>query len=290
VAGRYLATHWIGPSHEGFEARDATGVVEDGLVIQTELAVFDGSIEVSLVLFAVFACDRHTWGVKAIIVATAAFDLEHGQVALEEQVVSILAILRKAADADAGSNGDLCAQQAERMMETADDGAGSFFDTVWRGGELGNHGDEFVPAEARHEGIRRQVGLDSFRSHQEKVIPSAVAQQIVGVLEAIEIDVQATEAVLGSRFGVGKVLDRFGHFVAEEAPVGQSGEGVVKGVMEEILLLDVPGGQNAEVTKPVTTADEEEYVAENDPSGVLQPSPGLNGVGTEDGVGEKHSA
>ena len=124
-----------------------------------------------------------------------------------------------------------------------------------------------------------------------------MAGDIVDVFEAVEIHVEAAETVFGpgirTIFGgeCGTVcqVDGLGHLFAEEATVRQSGEMVVKSVMEQFSLLEVPGGECAEVAKPVAAANEEEDIAKDDPSSVFKPSPWFHVIDAEDGVGEKQA-
>ena len=90
---------------------------------------------------------------------------------------------------------------------------------------------ELVAAEPRDDVLRPQGRLQSRGDFDEQAVADRMAQGVVDVLEAVEIEAEHGEALAGAQAQRG-VLDAF----AEQDAVGEAGQRVVAGGVGELLL------------------------------------------------------
>ena len=95
--------------------------------------------------------------------------------------------------------------------------------------------DELVAAEPRAHVLRAQEGGEALRELLEELVADGVAVPVVDGLEAVEVD---EEQAAGADLADEGVVDALG----EQGAVGQAGERVVVGAVQE-LGLEAPCGR-----------------------------------------------
>ena len=103
---------------------------------------------------------------------------------------------------------------------------------ILRLGQVAQHHDEFVAAEAAEQIVVAQVLVQAGGCGLQQRIAGGVAEAVVDVLEAIEIDEQHRQrgaAVAG-------LLDGLGGLLAQQHAVGQAGQQVVVGQQLDALI------------------------------------------------------
>src|SRR4029079_11212572 len=126
---------------------------------------------------------------------------------------------------------------------------------VGAGAHVVDEDRELVAAEAGERVAGTDAALEAPGDFDEELVAREVAQAVVDDLEAVHVDEEDGEAVVGPP---GREADRLAEAVEEEGAVGKAGQGIVEGVVDELLLEglalgDVDGGDHgvAELARAV---------------------------------------
>jgi hypothetical protein len=144
--------------------------------------------------------------------------------------------------AQAGLDRDGAAVVAERLGEGVEDAGRDPGGRVGVGDPLQQDG-ELVAAEAGRGVAGAQAALEPPGRGHQQLVAGGVAEAVVAVLEVVEVDEQHAQV---GRVGAGQgVLDPLG----EQGPVGQAGQAVVEGLVDQLGLQllavgDVAGVQH----------------------------------------------
>jgi hypothetical protein len=114
----------------------------------------------------------------------------HGDVGAAEQRIDAGAVLVRTGDAERGGDVGVDAGEIERLAEPVDDVMRRRVDHDRGVGIEQEGGGEFVPAEARGNGVLRQCLADHVGGGAEQIVAGEVAMDVVDRLEAVEIDDQ----------------------------------------------------------------------------------------------------
>ncbi len=144
---------------------------------------------------------------------------------------------RRALDhAEAAAHGQLAAVDAQRGGEGGEDAVGEVGDVPLAAG-AGGEGHELVPAEPGHHLVGPgDAALQPVRDLHEEPVAGGVAEAVVDDLEAVEVEVAEAEA------GVVAGGERLLQSLEEQGPVGESGEGVVGGLVAQAQMEQAPLG------------------------------------------------
>ena len=98
--------------------------------------------------------------------------------------------------------------------------------------QLGHDDGEFVAAEPGQKVIVLQLARDQMRDFPEQFIAGGVAERVVDLLEAVEIEQQQRRG----RFRAAPAGQHIVDFAAEQGAVGEAGEGVIVSELFQLLL------------------------------------------------------
>jgi hypothetical protein len=244
---RHQAALRMLPAQQGFEAADAAArQVQLGLVVQQEFAALQRLAQLRLELDALGRVLVQRRGIELPGVAAIVLGAVHGGVGALEQLLGAGAVLRIAGDADARRDEQLLALQVEGLGQRFDDAggeAGGIRRLLVGAGQVGQHHREFVAAQARHHVVVARAGFQARRGLHQQLVADAVAEHVVDVLEAVQVDEHHGRAVPVAA-GPG---DRVFQAAAQLAAVRQVGQRVVLGqvgqAVARLLALD-RGGQD----------------------------------------------
>jgi hypothetical protein len=155
----------------------------------------------------------------------------HGQVGVAQQVVGPLDVALHPGDAHAAAHVQLAPIDHERPGQPLQDALGHLGDVDVVAGVLDEHG-ELVAAEAGHGVAGPHARVEPLRDLDEEPVAGGVAEAVVDLLEAVQVeeeDGHRGRLPLGPLEGV---VDP----VLEQGPVGQRGQGVVEGLVDELVL------------------------------------------------------
>ncbi len=219
------------PAHQGFDADQAPGVDLDlGLVFEEDLPLLDRAPQQRLQAQAHGALAAHRGRVELVAVAAARLGLVHGDVGIADQHVQIGRILREQADADAAGDEQFVARHGERLLEQGHQLLGHV-GGAWTAHVFQQH-DEFVAAQARQRIAFAQAGGQLPRHLLEEQVAHMVAEGVVDVLEAVQVDEQHRQLLARARAADHRMLQA----VVEQQPVRQRRERIVVGQVVELVL------------------------------------------------------
>ncbi len=145
-------------------------------------------------------------------------------------------------DADAGTGVHLPARHLDGRVEGVEDALGHLHHGSGIGGVLEQHG-ELVAAEAGGRVARTQAAPQAVGHGAEQLVARPVPEAVVDQLEVVEVDEgHGRDGGVGAADPGQRVLDP----VEEQRPVGQSGEGVVEGLVAQLVLEGPPPGDVAD--------------------------------------------
>ena len=161
---------------------------------------------------------------EAELVAALRLGPVESELGVLEQRVRIRPVLREQGDADAGRGMDLLAIEVERPGYRRQDLVGQG-DNLGGLADLRLHEHEFVATRPGQRVGGADRGGDPLCDSAQQLIADGVAQGVVDVLEAIEIEQQdRNHAALAA--GAGQLL---AEPIVQQGPVGQAGEPIVQG-------------------------------------------------------------
>ena len=153
----------------------------------------------------------------------------HGHVGVAEQLLGLVGAGPPGGHAQAGLDRDGAAVEAERLVQGVEHPAGDRRRRLGVGDPLQQH-RELVAAQAGRGVGRAQAALEPPGGRDQQLVAGGVAEAVVDVLEVVQVDEQDGQVAL-ARAGQG-VLDPLG----EQGAVGQAGQPVVEGLVDELGL------------------------------------------------------
>ena len=158
--------------------------------------------------------------------AVAALDLGpvEGDIGLPHELCPLETRLRRHGDADGNSDERGVAEQLERLRHRGDDPLAERYRLV-RVSHVVLQDGELVAAEPRHEVAVPHESRQPMAELADQVVACRVAERVVDVLEAVEVEVEERHAgVRAARFDQGPV-----EAIVEERAVGEARQRIVEG-------------------------------------------------------------
>ncbi len=219
----------MSPAHEGLEPGDPSArEPDDRLVVDPELLAMDGPAQVALEVQAPQRRRVHVLLEELVEPLAGGLGRVHGGVGVAQQLVGAVVVEGAARDPDADRGRQLLALDAERRLERLGQALGD----GRRVASVLEQDRELVAAEAGARVAVPQAGADAVGDLQQQLVARLVPEAVVDGLEVVEVEEQDRDRFL-ERLAQGQgVLDP----VAEQAAIGQVGEGIVEGLVGELLL------------------------------------------------------
>ena len=134
-------------------------------------------------------------------------------------------MLRQTGDADRGTDEGLALGEIDRAGQLGDDPIGKLRQrSVGCAAPVHQHG-KFVAAEPGDEGLRPQLQPQRCRHPDQQLITGGMAEGIVDLFEAVEVDEEQRAAAAFH----GTVLDHVAKLPLEQRTVGKAGQRVAVG-------------------------------------------------------------
>jgi hypothetical protein len=230
--GHHQSVLWAQPAYQRLGPEHLAGFQGKlGLQVDPQLVALDGTSQVGLHLQTRQRGLRQFLGEKFIGIAATFLGTVHGDIGILHQRLGVGAIIRKEADADAGADVEFLFDSHRRILQGIED----LFCDVRDGGRIDDVLDDdqkFVATESAN-GVRfSHQSAQAPRHLAEDAIADLVAEGIVDVLEAIEVDEQDGQSGL---VAVG-TLQGLVQSVAKQQAVGQAGQRVVVGLVIELIV------------------------------------------------------
>ena len=205
--------------------------------MQRELAVLERAPQVGLGGQAAAHALGHLRAEELVVGAAGLLRVVHRGVRIAHQRLGGVAVARIDRDADAAVGVQLMLGDLERLRELGQDAAGHArgFAGV---GDVREADDELVAAQPRGGVLLAQAVGEALRDGGQQQVADRVAERVVDVLEAVEIEEQHGElAASAMRAG-----DRLPDAIREQRPVGQAGQRVVMRHVHDALVGKAPLG------------------------------------------------
>ncbi len=221
------------PANQGFEPHDAGGFdFNDWLVVVFKLTVVDGFAQIGLTLQQVLSLLVHFAVEDFELSATVFFGVVHGRIGVSNDRFGMIVCLGIQHHAQAGRGENFFSVDHERSFQ-------SFLDSfrhrsgVFFAFDIFEQNDELIAAEPS-QGIDLSEGLfDSIRKSLQQTVARRVPQAVVDQFESIDVEIQHGKKRVGATFGA---LDGHGQMFREQCAVRQIGQGVMKGLMKDLVL------------------------------------------------------
>ena len=202
-------------------------------------------------------------GVVALVAALAGrLGPVHGQVGVAQQLVGAVDVALHPGDAHAAPDVQLAPVDLERLAQPFQHPVGHLDDVDVVAGVLDQHG-ELVAAEPGHGVAGPHAGVQALGHLDEQPVAGGVAEAVVDLLEAVQVEEQhghRRRLALGPLEGV---VDP----VLEQGPVGQRGQRVVEGLVDELVLELAALGDVAGVQDQAADAGVVEQVGDGELDG-----------------------
>ena len=257
---------WL-PADQRFEARDLLACgVDDRLVVNRELAALDRLAEVVFEDLALGRLAVHRRLVEAMLAAARRLGRIEREVGVADQRVGAGAAGVADGDADRGADRDLVAFDRIGPRDLLDQRPGERLQKA-DVDRAGKHRLEFVAAEAADLAVVAHHRLQPLGDLPEQGVADRMAERVVDVLEAVEIDQEQRAALLP----MGRVAQRLVERLAHHRAVGQAGQRIEPGEPVDLLLgaalLGEVGADAAEAEEAAAIV--EDRVARQRPVDVL---------------------
>lgn len=217
------------PAQEGFGADQAAAAqAELGLVVEAEFVAFEGAAQFVFQGHAFGGLEGEVAGVELDAVPAFGFGLVHGGVGVLDEGGGVAAVLGEAADADAGADEEFVVLGFEWGVEAGEQALGQLLG-LFGVAQVRQEDDEFVAAEAGDGVVAAELVAEAGGDALEEDVADGVAEAVVDVFEAVEVEEQ-DGAFVAFAFAGGEGLAQAAF---EEDAVGQAGEGVVVGLVVE---------------------------------------------------------
>ena len=174
----------------------------------------------------------HRLGVILETVASGLLGLVHGRVGIAQNLLGVLAVVGDHRYADTGPDMKIAPLEREGLPQHMQNLLGHAF----HGGRVidtGEHDQEFVAGQARHHIVGTQAAGQAIRHLDQHQVAGAMTEGIVDLLEAIQIQVH-DHGLLALALAH---ADRLLHAIETEYAVGQAGQGIEIGLLDQLLLV-----------------------------------------------------
>ena len=240
----------VDPSGEGFERHQTTtGDVDDRLEPGDEFPGDEPALEILEQRKPAEDLVLHLVAEHLDTVASTALGPVHGDVRLAEQrrCVDRLVVVGIADHhTDRSAHRHLLSGDLNRFAKSLEDPAGNGAGMKRVGRGLRHH-DELISAEARYRVRIAKRLLEASGHDAEEIVAGAVAQRVVHVLEAVQIDQHDRDVLTGAHAAGQCQFDA----VEQKRPVRESGEGIMERLMGECTLgVPTPDGVGEHVPDP----------------------------------------
>ena len=197
VAGRDHAAGRVMPAHQRLEADDLAADPGLRLIVEHELAVRNGRAQLLLERAPLAQALVHVGLEEADRAAPFRLGAIERGIGVADERVSVGAVGRIDRDADAHSDAQQRAVDVEIVRDRGQQPLGQ------RRGAGGLHPvgldqHELVAAEAGEERVSHH-GLQAMRERAQELVADDVAEDVVDLLEAVEVDAEKREACAGLR-------------------------------------------------------------------------------------------
>ena len=223
------------PSHEGLMGNgDLRRQVDDRLIVEGHFGVEVGVAERRLRQQTLRGTLAECLVEHLDPPASSLLRLVHRNVCVAEEHDRIVA---GSGDRDPDTHGDASCDPVEidRLIERRPDALADrhqrihTFDTV-------DENDELVPAQSSNDVTISNRGLESPSHGNQQLVSNGVAECVVDVLEAVQIEKQESDHVIGV------VLERDGEPINDQRPIRQPGQLIVAGTMFQEFLRTLRTG------------------------------------------------
>ena len=225
LARRHQPAFGMVPAHQGLDADQAPArELQLRLVVQHELAPLQRLAQLALEPAACLRFLVHRRLEEAELVAAVRLGPVEGELGMLEQRVRIRPVLREQGDADAGRGWISWPSRSNGLATVARIlSARATTSAVWR--ICGCTSGEFVATQPGQRVGGADRGGDPLGDSAQQLIADGVAQGVVDVLEAVEIEQQdRNHAALAA--STGQLL---AEPIVQQGAVGQAGEPIVQG-------------------------------------------------------------
>ena len=222
---RHRAQRVVGPAQQGFDVRDlARGQVHLGLEAQAQLVAGDRLAQVAhqrqlaqVHFVPALAIDGHA---AAVFLGVVERDVGPAQ-----QGLGVVAVFGVQGQAQAGVEVDAGAGQVQRLAQLVEQHARAGLGEI--GVDVVHQHHEFITAQARHQ-VAGAHGLAQALAHLlQHLVAETVAERVVDFLEPVQVQHQHRRTPRPQ--GLVQAL-------ARQAAVGQAGQAVVVGLVQDALL------------------------------------------------------
>jgi hypothetical protein len=226
------------PAQQGLQT-DYRGIGKThlGLVEQAQFGALQGVAQTVFHLHAPGRPGGHVGGEELVVGTPQALGVVHRRIGIAGQAVGIAGIGGIQGDADTGADHHVVTGEIQRRGNPVEDGLGHLGGADGVVQAFQDHG-EFVAAESRYGVCGTHAGAQTTGDLLEHGIADGVPQAVVDGLEVIQIDEHQAELTLVTRcLGHGMF-----QAVAEQGPVGQTGEDIVmRQELHPLLVLHALG-------------------------------------------------
>ncbi len=218
LVGQQQSVCRVMPAQQRLVAGDgARADVDDRLIVQLDLAVFDGLRHFGQELQLHGARVGDAAGEEPHIAASDRFDLVHRRIGAADERLRVVRILWRECDADARRQEKGAIGQDQRPLDGLENPAAQRFDVIAAVGRR-NQDDELVSAHAPD----RMPGASRFAqpacNFAQSLVAGTVSQRIVDQLVAVQIDIQERGRRAPAQMGLDLLQD--------VRPIGQTGQGI----------------------------------------------------------------
>ena len=245
LGGRDVAVPRQAPAQQRLGAdHAAVAQVHLGLIQNDEFVALQGAAQLALQHQALDRRRIHVRNVERTRIAAILFRVVHGRIGVADQVDDVLRVVGADGDADAGREVDLLLVHVERPADLVQQRArerGQRRAVVDIDGQIVDEHRELVAGEAADDRVLAQIPGQPLAQYLERPIAGRVAEGVVDLLEAVEIEVEQRERPL--------VAPRAGDGLLEQMlklhAIRHLGEGVVArqiadAALRPLALGDVP--------------------------------------------------
>nr|GEU28461.1 hypothetical protein [Tanacetum cinerariifolium] len=235
--GRHVAQLRIVPADQRLHlGQPARAGVHDGLVHQAEFVVVDGAAQGAVDHQRILGGRVHRIVEGPHFAPPRLLGLIHGDVGIAHQHVAVGAMGRVTGHADAGRHPDRVVRQVEPRGKGGNDVLGAPARGILggAGGQVGNHDDEFVAAEARQQVVGAQDAKQALGGLAQQLVAGRVAERIVDALELVEVEEQHCALAAGCHAARHFLAQRLGQRVAVEESRHRVDAG---GLVEQVVFF-----------------------------------------------------